>query len=379
MGMFGGGGQGGGLFSSLMSMFGGGAQGGGFFSKIGSFFMSFFGAPGARHGGLLKDLFAGHGGIARGSDSGYPTILHGTEAVVPLPNGRSIPVEVKGPSAMFGGILGPMLGGAKTLLGPLLGGAKTLLGPLLGGAKALLGPMLGSAKMLLGPLLGPAKMLLGPLLGLGAPFLGPLLGGALLLGKGRKKFRYGGLSKAPKAMFGGILGPMLGGGGGMLSMLGMGQGGGGLLGMLGLGQGGGLLGMLGLGQGGGKGMMGILPLILMMLLGKRSNMFRYGGLSNPMFGEGGIAKGTAAGYPAILHGTEAVVPLPNGRSIPVEMSGQGSSINNVSVNVSVDNNGNGSVSTNSANELGAVIGQAVQIEIQKQKRHGGLLSPYGAK
>jgi len=132
-------------------------------------------------------------------------------------------------------------------------------------------------------------------------------------------------------------------------------------------------------MGAGRGIRGILPLILMMLLGKRSNMFRYGGLSNPMFGEGGIAKGTAAGYPAILHGTEAVVPLPNGRSIPVEMSGQGSSVNNVSVNVSVDNNGNGSVSTNSANELGAVIGQAVQIEIQKQKRHGGLLSPYGAK
>lgn len=109
-------------------------------------------------------------------------------------------------------------------------------------------------------------------------------------------------------------------------------------------------------------------------------MFRYGGVSAALgYGAGGIARGTAAGYPAILHGTEAVVPLPNGRSIPVEMSGSGSSVNNVSVSVNVDNNGNGSVSTNSANELGAVIGQAVQIEIQKQKRHGGLLSPYGAK
>lgn len=35
------------------------------------------------------------GGIARGPDSGYPATLHGIEAVVPLPNGRSIPVEIK--------------------------------------------------------------------------------------------------------------------------------------------------------------------------------------------------------------------------------------------------------------------------------------------
>jgi hypothetical protein len=34
------------------------------------------------------------GGIAVGPDSGYPMELHGTEAVVPLPDGRSIPVEM---------------------------------------------------------------------------------------------------------------------------------------------------------------------------------------------------------------------------------------------------------------------------------------------
>jgi ElaB/YqjD/DUF883 family membrane-anchored ribosome-binding protein len=42
--------------------------------------------------------FAGYGGmatggIATGPTSGYPMQLHGTEAVVPLPNGRSIPVD----------------------------------------------------------------------------------------------------------------------------------------------------------------------------------------------------------------------------------------------------------------------------------------------
>jgi hypothetical protein len=109
-------------------------------------------------------------------------------------------------------------------------------------------------------------------------------------------------------------------------------------------------------------------------------MFRHGGVSSGMFGDGGVAKGTAAGYPAILHGTEAVVPLPNGRSIPVEMSaGAGAQNNNVNVSVNVDSNGQGSVSAEGADNLGLVIGQAVQQEIQKQKRHGGLLSPYGAR
>jgi muramidase (phage lysozyme) len=34
------------------------------------------------------------GGVAEGPDSGYVVELHGTEAVVPLPNGRSIPVDM---------------------------------------------------------------------------------------------------------------------------------------------------------------------------------------------------------------------------------------------------------------------------------------------
>lgn len=39
------------------------------------------------------------------------------------------------------------------------------------------------------------------------------------------------------------------------------------------------------------------------------------------FSYGGIASGPKSGYTAMLHGTEAVVPLPGGRSIPVEMTG----------------------------------------------------------
>ena len=39
-------------------------------------------------------IFMRDGGIASGPESGYPATLHGNEAVVPLPNGRSIPVDI---------------------------------------------------------------------------------------------------------------------------------------------------------------------------------------------------------------------------------------------------------------------------------------------
>lgn len=42
------------------------------------------------------------GGVAVGPKSGYGAMLHGTEAVVPLPNGREIPVELKFPTSELG-------------------------------------------------------------------------------------------------------------------------------------------------------------------------------------------------------------------------------------------------------------------------------------
>jgi hypothetical protein len=110
--------------------------------------------------------------------------------------------------------------------------------------------------------------------------------------------------------------------------------------------------------------------------------FRYGGITKmPGYAVGGIARGPNAGYPAMLHGTEAVVPLPNGKSIPVDMKGAGQN-NNVVVNVSVDNQGNAQTSTQSqsgaeAGQLGSAIARAVQQELQNQKRSGGILNPYG--
>jgi hypothetical protein len=112
--------------------------------------------------------------------------------------------------------------------------------------------------------------------------------------------------------------------------------------------------------------------------------YRYGGYTEApqMAAIGGVFKGPSAGYPVIMHGTEAVVPLPNGREIPVEMKGGGGQNNNVTVNISMDNSGaaNRTQSNNGqeANQLGNAVAAAVQRELQNQKRAGGILSPYGA-
>ena len=78
-----------GLFDNLGGLFGGGLGGGGFS------IMSLFGFE---KGGIVQDKVAAYsaGGVARGPQSGYPAVLHGNEAVVPLPDGKSIPVTMQG-------------------------------------------------------------------------------------------------------------------------------------------------------------------------------------------------------------------------------------------------------------------------------------------
>ena len=105
---------------------------------------------------------------------------------------------------------------------------------------------------------------------------------------------------------------------------------------------------------------------------------RYGSL--PRMALGGIARGPHAGYPAVLHGTEAVIPMPNGKSIPVEFAGGSSTANNVNVSVMMSGNGDNAETTSNeegGRRIGAVIAAAVQDELHKQKRPGGILSPYG--
>lgn len=77
---------------------------------------------------------------------------------------------------------------------------------------------------------------------------------------------------------------------------------------------------------------------------------------------------------------EAVVPLPNGRSIPVQMHGGGNSqSNNVAVTVNMTNNGSQTQTEGpDANKMGSLIAAAVQRELVAQKAPGGLLNRYSA-
>ena len=92
------------------------------------------------------------------------------------------------------------------------------------------------------------------------------------------------------------------------------------------------------------------------------------------YSDGGVASGPTAGYPAVLHGREAVVPLPNGRSIPVDMGAGAGGTNNVSINVNMAEGTTETVSDREeAKALGVAINQAVYQVLEKEQRQGGLL------
>jgi hypothetical protein len=102
-------------------------------------------------------------------------------------------------------------------------------------------------------------------------------------------------------------------------------------------------------------------------------MTQRGPLSLKRYAMGGIAKSPQFAVFGEGSQAEAFVPLPDGRSIPVRMTGAGGGSINVSVNVDAGGSqvqGDGP----NANQLGRVIGAAVQAEIVKQQRPGGLLS-----
>lgn len=92
------------------------------------------------------------------------------------------------------------------------------------------------------------------------------------------------------------------------------------------------------------------------------------------------AKGGIADRPQLaLFGegsmNEAFVPLPDGKRIPVALQGAGSGgVGSVTVNVSVEGGTQSVASNDQAGQLGKAIASAVQAELVKQKRPGGLLA-----
>ena len=133
----------------------------------------------------------------------------------------------------------------------------------------------------------------------------------------------------------------------------------------------------------GKGIMGGIMSIGSSLFGGGA---RYGGMFTqarygmmPAYAEGGVSRGRDSGYPVMLHGTEAVVPLQDGKNIPVKMTGNSGNTNNVSVNVTVAN-GQATTQVSSkdselrARAFGQALSEAVKQEIIIQSREGGLLN-----
>lgn len=88
------------------------------------------------------------------------------------------------------------------------------------------------------------------------------------------------------------------------------------------------------------------------------------------------AAGGIATEPTYLVGegkyNEAVVPLPNGRSIPVDM--KGTSGTNVTINIDGSSTASGGLDANAGKQLGHMIQAATMEIIQREKRPGGVLS-----
>lgn len=141
----------------------------------------------------------------------------------------------------------------------------------------------------------------------------------------------------------------------------------------------GLFGGGGAGAGGGGGVFSTILQGVMSIFG-----FAMGGVAQGGFrayANGGVVSKPTLGLVGEGKMNEAIVPLPDGKSIPV-MGSTSSQTNNVNVSVAVNNEGQAQTtvqqdSQNGAN-LGRLIASVVQEELQTQKRPGGLLSPYGA-
>ena len=98
------------------------------------------------------------------------------------------------------------------------------------------------------------------------------------------------------------------------------------------------------------------------------------------FAEGGIVNKPTLGLVGEGRYNEAVVPLPDGKSIPVIMQTGGGDRNNIGININVNSGGQMQSDAQATGERGVAMAQAiqnvVQLELKRQKRPGGLLSPF---
>ena len=92
-----------------------------------------------------------------------------------------------------------------------------------------------------------------------------------------------------------------------------------------------------------------------------------GGALNAIgFASGGISSGPKSGYPVQLHGTEAVVPLPDGKTIPVSLQGGGGE-GGGSPTINITMNG----VTGNANDIAKAVSSEVQKAFKTRSRSSG--------
>jgi hypothetical protein len=104
---------------------------------------------------------------------------------------------------------------------------------------------------------------------------------------------------------------------------------------------------------------------------------RYGGVYGKGYNTGGIADGPQSGYNVIMHGREAIVPLPDGDKIPVQLSGKGMGPTNTTINVVVNNEGEAEATVEESTAFAEAVQLSVMQTIAEQQRPGGLLNPGG--
>jgi len=92
------------------------------------------------------------------------------------------------------------------------------------------------------------------------------------------------------------------------------------------------------------------------------------------YASGGIANSPQLALYGEGSRPEAFVPLPDGRRIPVAMQGGGGGSTNVTVNVDASGNASVQGDQSQAKQLGVAVSAAVQAELVKQQRPGGLLA-----
>lgn len=154
---------------------------------------------------------------------------------------------------------------------------------------------------------------------------------------------------------------------GIMGMLGMGGGGGGLAG-------GGILSSI-IGMIPGLNM--IAPFLSIFGLAKGGIIGLAKGGVMPRYADGGIAT-----QPTYLVGegkqNEAVVPLPDNRSIPVDLGRGANATNNTSINVNIDGSGaSADITADGGSALAEAINASVMSTIMKEQAPGGILNPAG--